>query len=151
MTADPERPRRFDGPRDPAALARLHEAAMALDRPWGASEFAGLLAAPGAILLGDEDAALLGRVAADEAEVMTLATNPACRRQGLARWLLAAFHAEAARRGAARAILEVAEDNAPARALYAGAGYAPVGRRPAYYSRGDAPPVAALVLARPLP
>jgi ribosomal-protein-alanine N-acetyltransferase len=138
----------------PDALSSLHAAAFAPERPWSAEEFAGLLASPGALLVGDGRAFLLARVTLDEAEVLTLATDPAHRRQGLARDLLLRFHGEAARRGAARAVLEVAESNAPARALYEGAGYAAVGRRPAYYPRPGAAPgcaVAALVLARALP
>ncbi len=134
----------------PEGLARLHAAAMAPERPWSAGEFAALLAAPGALLLGEARAFLLGRVAADEAEVLTLATHPEHRRRGLAAALLDAFHAEAVARGAATAFLEVAEDNAPARALYAAAGYREAGRRPRYYARPGAPAVAALVLARPL-
>ena len=135
----------------PEALARLHAAAFAgTDRPWSAAEFASLLAQPGALLLGDGRAILLGRLAADEAELLTLATDPAHRRQGLAAALLARFEAEARAGGAARAFLEVAEDNPPARALYARAGYAEVGRRPRYYARAQGPAVAALILARAL-
>jgi ribosomal-protein-alanine N-acetyltransferase len=134
----------------PDALASVHAAAFAPERPWSAAEFAGLLASPGALLLGDGRAILLARVTLDEAEVLTLATDPAHRRQGLARDLVLRFHDEAARRGAARAVLEVAESNVAARALYEGAGYKAVGRRPAYYARaGEA--LAALVLARALP
>lgn len=131
----------------PEALARLHASAFAQDRPWTAAEFASLLSFPGSLLLGDARAVLLGRVTLDEAEILTLATDPAHRRQGLAATLLARFEAEARARGAARAFLEVAEDNAPARALYEGRGYRGVGRRPAYYARPGAP-VAALVLSR---
>ena len=40
--------------------------------------------------------------------------------------------------------------NGPARALYATLGYAQVGRRRGYYARAAAPPVDALVLAKPL-
>lgn len=135
----------------PDDLARLHAAAFADGgRPWTAAEFASLLIIPGTFLLGDACAAVLGRVAADEAEVLTIATDPAHRRQGLATVLLARFHEEAAARGAERAFLEVAEDNAPARALYAAQGYAEVGRRPRYYVRAGKPAVAALILARPL-
>jgi ribosomal-protein-alanine N-acetyltransferase len=134
----------------PSDLARLHAAAGLPERPWSAAEFASLLAAPGALLLGDGRAFLLGRVAADEAEVLMLATHPSQRRRGLARGLLAAFAREAAGRGAGRAFLEVAEDNAPARALYAGAGWRAAGRRPGYYAREGAA-AAALVLARDLP
>lgn len=134
----------------PEALSSLHAAAFAPERPWSAGEFAGLLASPGALLLGDGRAALLARVTLDEAEVLTLATSPLHRRQGLARGLLLGFHQEAARRGATRAVLEVAEGNAAARTLYRGAGYEAVGRRPAYYDRAGAAD-AALILARPLP
>ncbi|EYD76454.1 Ribosomal-protein-S18p-alanine acetyltransferase [Rubellimicrobium mesophilum DSM 19309] len=134
----------------PEALADLHAAAFAQDRPWTTREFASLLSLPGSLLLGDHRAVLLGRVTLDEAEVLTLATHPGHRRRGLAAALLAGFEAEARARGAARAFLEVAEDNLPARALYEGHGYAEVGRRRAYYAREGAAPVAALVLARPL-
>lgn len=134
----------------PDALSSLHAAAFAPERPWSAAEFATLLALPGALLLGDGRAALLARVTLDEAEVLTLATDPAHRRRGLARGLLVLFHEQAARRGATRAVLEVAEGNVAARALYEGAGYAAVGRRPGYYPHPDGAG-AALILARPLP
>ncbi|MBP1805323.1 GNAT family N-acetyltransferase [Rubellimicrobium aerolatum] len=134
----------------PEDLARLHAAANDRDRPWAAAEFASLLAQPGTLLLGDDRAMILGRVVLDEAEVLTVATDPAHRRRGLASALLARLESEAAARGATIAFLEVAEDNLPARALYEGRGYAPVGRRPDYYPRKDAQAVAALVLSRPL-
>jgi ribosomal-protein-alanine N-acetyltransferase len=135
----------------PEALARLHAAAFAGERPWSAAEFALLLSLPGALLLGEDRAMLLARLAADEAEVLTLATDPAHRRQGLAATLLGRFHAEAALRGAARAFLEVASDNLPARALYAAAGYREDGRRPRYYRRANGRAADALLLSRPLP
>lgn len=135
----------------PEALARLHAAAFQQDRPWSEPEFAALLAQPGALLLGDGRAFLLARITLDEAEILTLATDPANHRQGLAAKLLGAFHGEAAARGARRAFLEVAEDNAPARALYHGHGYRLTGRRPGYYRRPDGPAAAALVLGRDLP
>lgn len=138
-------------PVTPGALAALHAAAMRDGRPWSAPEWASLLASPGALLLGDARAALLGRLAADEAEVLMLLTDPLHRRRGLARALLRAFLARAAARGATRAVLEVAEDNAPALALYGGAGFRPVGRRPRYYARAPGPSADALLLARPLP
>jgi ribosomal-protein-alanine N-acetyltransferase len=49
--------------------------------------------------------------------------------------------------GAERMFLEVAEDNAAARALYARAGFAEAGRRRGYYARPDGPAADALVLA----
>ena len=134
----------------PEALADLHARAFAQDRPWTAQEFSSLLSLPGTLLLGDHRAVLLGRVTLDEAEILTLATHPDHRRQGLASALLAGFEAQARDWGVTHAFLEVAEDNRPARALYEGQGYAEVGRRRAYYARTAAPAVAALVLARPL-
>lgn len=133
----------------PEALAALHARAGG-DRPWSAAEFADLLAAPGAVLAGDGRAFALGRVAADEAEVLMVATDPDHRRRGLASAALAALEAEAALGGAARAVLEVAEDNHAARGLYASRGYAPVGCRSGYYVRPGAPACSALILARPL-
>ena len=136
------------------ALAATHAAAFLTERPWSAAEFASLLVQPATVLAGDARSFLLGRVILDEAEVLTLATHPAHRRQGLARAALAAFLAQASGRGATRAFLDVAEDNAPARALYAAAGFAETGRRAGYYAaRGGAVPVAraaALMLARDL-
>jgi len=134
----------------PAALAALHAQAFDATRPWSEAEFAALLTAAGTILTGDTRAFVLGRVTLDEAEVLTLATAPAYRRQGLARAALAAFEAAAQARGATTVFLEVAEDNAPARALYAAQGYAPAGRRPGYYATGTGTPVAALVLRKTL-
>ncbi len=133
---------------DPAALAATHEAAFAPERGWSPTEFADLLAAPGAILSGDEDSYVLGRIALDEAEILTLATKPEHRRQGRAAAALAAFHAAARAAGAETVFLEVAEDNASARALYAAANYVRVGRRPGYYPRPDRAAVAALILRR---
>lgn len=125
----------------PAELAQLHARAFTTPRPWSEAEFRELLAA-GAFLLTQPRAFLLGRVIADEAELLTLATDPAARRQGAGRALVAAFAQEAAARGATTAFLEVASDNAPARALYAATGWQQAGQRRNYYAQG----VDALVL-----
>jgi ribosomal-protein-alanine N-acetyltransferase len=134
----------------PEALAALHARAFTSPPPWSAAAFAAMLADPACFALTRPGALLIGRAAAGEAELLTLATDPGLRRQGLGRDLLAAFEAEARARGALEAFLEVAEDNAAARALYAGAGWQAVGRRPRYYPRAGAAPVAALILRKPL-
>jgi [ribosomal protein S18]-alanine N-acetyltransferase len=64
--------------------------------------------------------------------------------------LLAQFHAAARARGATTAFLDVAADNAPAIALYLGAGYAQVGQRRAYYPRKNASAADALLMRRAL-
>jgi ribosomal-protein-alanine N-acetyltransferase len=134
----------------PESLAATHAAAYTTERPWTASEFAALLARPGTVLTGDDRAFLLGQVILDEAEILTLATHPAHRRQGLARAALMAFLDAARSMAATRAFLDVAEDNAPARALYASVGFAQVARRPAYYTAPDGTRTAALILSRDL-
>ncbi|MAU52788.1 MAG: ribosomal-protein-alanine acetyltransferase [Roseovarius sp.] len=131
----------------PEALAATHARAFAgQGRAWSAAEFAALLASPHVFVTGDARGFALGRVIADEAELLTLATDPGHRRQGRAHACLAAFAEEAQARGAATAFLEVAEDNAAALALYAQAGFGETARRAGYYPGGRA----AVVMQRPL-
>ena len=134
----------------PAALARIHAAAFTEARAWSEAEFAGLLGQPGTLLTHSDHAFVLGRITLDEAEVLTLACDPAHQRQGQAGRALALFAAQAKARGAASIFLEVAEDNTPARALYARAGFAQTGKRPGYYRTNDGRAVAALLLCRAL-
>ncbi|SEF36035.1 Acetyltransferase (GNAT) family protein [Amycolatopsis pretoriensis] len=54
-----------------------------------------------------------------------LEVDPAFRRRGLAKTLMGALHTWGAEHGADHAVLQVAEGNAGALALYAGLGYAP--------------------------
>ncbi|WIY03440.1 GNAT family N-acetyltransferase [Amycolatopsis mongoliensis] len=54
-----------------------------------------------------------------------LEVDPAFRRRGLAKALMGALHTWGAEHGADRAVLQVAEGNPGALALYAGLGYAP--------------------------
>ncbi len=133
---------------DAARLAALHAAAFA--EPWSEGDIAARLATPGvfALTLG-EAGLILVRVAADEAEILTVGTGPAQRRRGVAATLVQAAVGMAAAGGARALFLEVAEDNLPARALYARQGFAEVGRRAGYYSHGDER-IDALVLRRDL-
>ncbi|HLK24613.1 MAG TPA: GNAT family N-acetyltransferase [Caulobacteraceae bacterium] len=133
-------------------MAAAH--ALSFDTPWSAADIAALLASPGVFGLivrhGAEVAGFaLGRAVAGEAELLTLAVAPSRRRQGLGAALVEAVAARAVAAGAMRLFLEVAADNAAALALYEGAGFAPVGRREAYYRRADGA-AHALVLARDL-
>jgi ribosomal-protein-alanine N-acetyltransferase len=135
---------------DPRDLAATHAAAFTQARPWSAAEFETLLASPFVFLCGDARAFALVRVVADEAELLTIATHPDHQRKGLARALMEAWQAEAARRGATRAFLDVAADNAPAEALYLACGYVRTGLRRAYYARPDGPAADAILMARDL-
>lgn len=131
-------------------LARLHALCFTTPPPWSAASFAALLESPHVFLLQASGGAAfaLGRVIGPEAELLTLATDPAARRQGLARDLMARFEVVARARGARTLFLEVAEDNTAARALYAACGYVQTGRRPGYYTRVGVAPVAALILCK---
>lgn len=127
-----------------AALAAIH--AEAFDTPWPVSAFASLLGQTGVILEAEDEGFILIRVAADEAEILTLAVRLDERRKGVGRRLIAHGARRAAALGAHRLLLEVAEDNAPARALYAASGFSDCGRRPRYYARVASPSVDALLL-----
>ena len=127
------------------ALAVLH--AEAFDTPWDAASLSALLNSPGVFAVEQPDGFILIRVVADEAEILTLAVRPAARRSGLGGRLVEAAVIRAAAFGAERMVLEVAEDNVAARALYARAGFVEAGRRRGYYARLDGSCEDALILA----
>lgn len=119
-------------------LAALH--AESFDEGWTEADFAELLAMPGAaaalaLLAGQPAALLLTRRAADEAEIITLATRPAARRRGLARQLVERQLGELINQGVRTIFLEVAESNTAARALYTSLGFTEAGQRKGYYKR----------------
>jgi len=119
---------------DAPALARLH--ATSFDRPWSAAEIAELVAA-GAFGLTAETGFVLCRAGGGEAEILTIAVDPAARRTGRGRALVEAAAAAAVAQGAATLFLEVAADNAAALALYRTSGFEQAGIRRAYYPRPE--------------
>lgn len=134
-----------------ALLAEMHAESFPANQAWGVSAITLMLGLPGhfGLLAARQDQPLgfaLGRAQADQAEILTIAVRPGARGQGVGRALVNALLAEAAKRGALELFLEVAEPNAAARALYAGAGAKEVGRRRRYYADG----ADALVLRLPL-
>jgi [ribosomal protein S18]-alanine N-acetyltransferase len=131
-----------------ADLARLHAACFTVPRPWTEAEILSLSAPPYGVLLQDGAGFLIGRIVAAEAEVLTLAVDPATRRQGIGARLVADFLEQARSRGAIDVFLEVAADNLPAQALYHAAGFAESGRRRGYYRQADGTPLDAIVMAR---
>jgi ribosomal-protein-alanine N-acetyltransferase len=139
-------------PADLPALARLHGLSFAA--AWTEPELADLIAAPGGLALvldgTSQEGFLLARIGADEAEILTLAVDPAARRRGVARRLVEAAAETLRAKGATALFLEVAVDNAAARALYSGCGFAQAGLRRSYYARPGGAAVDALVLRRAL-
>ena len=117
-------------------LANLHAQCFP-HRPWGASEFADLKKS-GCDIIASQNGFVVWRVVGTDAEIITLGVAPAARRTGIAAAMLAIIEAESRKSGATKMILDVAENNTAARALYAGAGYKIDGRRPKYYDGVDA-------------
>lgn len=75
-------------------------------------------------------------VVGETAEIMTVGVVPTARRAGTGRRMLDVLLAEAVRRGAREAFLEVRADNDAARAMYRSAGFDEVGLRRGYYAGG---------------
>ncbi len=131
-----------------AVLSELH--CRTFDDGWSIDAMAEVLRSPGvwALLAVDDGAPVgfaLGRLAADEAEVLSLGVLAPARRMGLGRALVAGLAASVPR---ARALfLEVGEDNPAARGLYAGLGFRVVGRRDGYYVRPGGRRAAALTMS----
>lgn len=86
-----------------------------------------------------------GRRVADEGEILNLAVDPKCRRQGVGRTLVEALLEVFLHEHVREIFLEVRESNASAIAFYESLGFLKVGRRPVYY---QSPPEAALLLKR---
>jgi ribosomal-protein-alanine N-acetyltransferase len=130
-------------------LAALHRCCFA--EAWSEVEMAALFATGAFALVAlaaDEPAGFaLARVVLDEGEILALGVVAERRKRTVATKLLAALLEEVARLGATRLVLEVAADNRSARALYAQAGFAQVGRRRGYYGRPGGSPADALILA----
>jgi len=138
------------GPQHLAVAATLHAACF--DEAWSAAAIGGILATAGSFGLlavaadGTPVGLALCRVVHEQADVLAIGVAPAARRRGVGRALLDAAVAGCRARGARAVLLEVAEDNACARALYRAAGFEEVARRPGYYRRPGAPPVDARLM-----
>ena len=130
-------------------MAQLHAESFTLPPPWSQAEIESTLASAFTFALIRPKAFLLAQVVAGEATLLTLAVAPDTRRQGQGRALVAEFLTQSQNRQATSAFLEVAETNHAARALYAAAGFAPTGRRKAYY-RSAGQSVDAILMGRPL-
>lgn len=128
------------GPGAAGLFAALH--ASAFDDAWTERSFIAFLQLHGStgFLAWSQDAAVgfaVVRVAADEAELLTLGVDPGARRFGVGRALLDGVIATAVEGGARVLHLDVAVSNKAARRLYEASGFEEVGRRPRYYSDGD--------------
>ena len=135
--------------------AAVHAAAFA--HAWSAAEFEALLSSKTAIGAGAVDPAsddlrgfALARIAADEAEILTIAVHAAFRNRGIGRALMADILARLSAAHARSLFLEVESANGPAIALYTRLGFREVGRRSGYYRKPGGAAEAALVLRKDL-
>ncbi len=123
---------------DAAVLAAIHRAAFGATDAWPADAIGTQMLSPGVFtLLHSAGGMVMARVAADEAEILTLAVSPHARRQGIGSCLLSATMTRAAEAGATRLFLEVGVANDAARRLYEATGFTPVGTRRGYYEDGS--------------
>lgn len=133
-------------------LARLH--APLFSSAWDAVSFKALLDHPGStafIARAGEPLAtagfILGRLIADEAEILTLGVCESWQRRGIGQRLVEALGRAARKAEARRLYLEVAASNATALRLYQKLGFAEIGRRKDYYERPGNPPEDAINLS----
>jgi len=131
--------------------AALH--AVSFAHPWSQTEFEGLIDAREVLChaaMDDRSRKLLGmifsRIAADEAEILTIAVDPSDRQSGIGTKLLSRQIAELAALRVTSLFLEVDENNGAARALYTRLGFKIVGERKAYYRTADGGRATALVM-----
>jgi len=141
-------------PEDCADAAALH--AHSFPRPWSDGEIGALVRQeavfgymarrPGRFLRTLPGGFVLARLAADEAEILTLTVRPKNRQAGIGWRLMGAvlrhLHAE----GVRFLFLEVDETNDAAIALYSKLGFERIAERAAYYDRDGGGKTAALVM-----
>jgi ribosomal-protein-alanine N-acetyltransferase len=140
--------------RDARELARIH--ATGFYRGWPEAEFTSFLAERNTPVYVACDAKrriagfALIRIAADEAELLTIAVDPKWRGKRIGQALLRAAFEDLLMSPARRMFLEVSEDNAPAIRLYKGQGFTTISQRKGYYPKADGTAATALVMSRDL-
>jgi ribosomal-protein-alanine N-acetyltransferase len=130
------------GAGEAAVIAALHQ--QCLGEAWQVDSVARLLALPGTVALvatlASTDAPagfILCVPSPPDLDVAAIGVLPTHRRAGLGGRLLDAAIEAAHAAGAAALMLEVADDNPAALALYRGRGFVPTGRRRDYYRRPE--------------
>lgn len=143
------------GPDQAAAIAQLHK--QLFDPPWDEAGIRALLDHPAstafAAMIGNPKSAIgfiMGQIAADEAEVLSIGVAKEWQRKGIGRRLVDGL-ARAVKKAEGKSIfLEVAEDNPAALGLYRRLGFTETGRRKGYYARPGGKAVDALRFTLPI-
>jgi ribosomal-protein-alanine N-acetyltransferase len=139
--------------RDAPKLAQLHGASF--HRGWGEAEFEQMLAEHNTLVhrlrQGRKTIGFaVSRMAADEAEILSIAVDARHRGRGLSRNLLLTHLGHLAGCGVRTVFLEVEENNRPARRLYDRAGFSVAGRRERYYKQPGGEQLNAILMRRDL-
>jgi ribosomal-protein-alanine N-acetyltransferase len=139
--------------RDAHRLAQLHGASF--HRGWGDGEFEQMLRERNTLVHRlRQGRNIIGfavsRMAADEAEILSIAVEAKHRGRGLSRNLLLTHLGHLAGHGVRTVFLEVEENNQPARRLYDRAGFAVTGRRERYYKQPGGEQLNAVLMRRDL-
>jgi ribosomal-protein-alanine N-acetyltransferase len=139
------------GPDQAGAIAALHK--RLFDPPWDEAGIRALLDHPASTafvaMIGNPKTVVgfvMGQLAADEAEILSIGVANDWQRKGIGRRLVDGFARAVARAEVKRVFLEVAADNSAAVGLYPRLGFTETGRRKGYYERPGKPPVDALRL-----
>jgi ribosomal-protein-alanine N-acetyltransferase len=141
-------------PADAEVCARLH--AQGFYRGWPREDFAAYIAGRDTpvYVACDAKRKIAGfamiRLAADEAELITIAVDPKWRKKGVGLALMRAVFDDLMMTPARRLFLEVAADNAAALRLYGKLGFSKIAERKGYYERANGEPATAIVMSRDL-
>lgn len=139
---------------DVGTLSEIHGRCFA--RVWSEDEISALASGAGVFILVARRASPFGtrrplgfailRVAADEAEVLTIAVDPSHRGRGYGRLLMEAATRRLYADRVEALFLEVDAANRPAVALYEALGFKSVGKRKGYYAEAEDSDGVALVM-----
>jgi [ribosomal protein S18]-alanine N-acetyltransferase len=135
--------------------AAIHAASFA--HSWSSDEFEALLSSKSVLGAAAVDPSsnelrgfALARIAADEAEILTIAVHGAFRNRGIGRALLTDSLSRLAAAHVQSLFLEVERTNLAAIALYNRVGFREVGQRRGYYQKPGGSAATALVLKKDL-
>lgn len=136
-------------------MAQVHAAAFPKGEAWNEEAFRTLLNLPtthaiGGWVEGQLASLIIVQFVAGDAEILTLATLRAFRRQGLAQALIDFLETDLGSEGIQKWMLEVAADNATAIKFYTNLGFAADGRRSNYYKRDDGKRIDAILMTKHL-
>jgi ribosomal-protein-alanine N-acetyltransferase len=141
------------GPERASGIADLH--AKLFSEAWDTESVRKLLDHPAATsfvaTLGDPNdiiGFIIGQIAADESEILTVGVVPAHQKRGIGKLLVEGLMRAVQRAEVRRMYLEVATDNAAALQMYSKLGFSPSGVRKGYYARPGAASVDAVTMSR---